>query len=149
MRNILYILPVILFLFVSCNSDRVKELEERNKELQKLVVLLKDKKVQEGALNDSIFKMYWDLREKVTRHYKTYYEVTDKIVRDDIDNEWSLSEFISDYAEDYGYIDKDYFDEYASEHGYIFKDEIIEYIINNYSEEDVKEWFDSRGYGHL
>ena len=91
MKRLLFILPIILIFFVSCeyNTDKISSLEYENQRL-------KDSLNKKASLYDSLYKDYWVLRNKMTKHIKYVYTVYDDVIRDEDGSEWDLDEFFTE-----------------------------------------------------
>ena len=135
MRKILFILPIILVLFISCNSDQIKNLEERNKALEERnkelfdsLSIYKDKYIQKDSLYDSVLNKYWDLREKMTKHIEYVYTVYDDIIRDEEGKEWDFDEFVTQYCD-------------GSDFVYLHVDDILDYVHKHYDKDEIIEYY--------
>ncbi len=123
MRKLLFIVPLIIIVFFSCNHDNN---EERIKSLQDSLNYFQKKYMEKDSLYDSIYSQYWELREKVTKHMKYYYTVYEDVIRDEDGTEYTIQEFLSDLYENDGMQD------------YI----LITDLTTRYSKSDIIDLFD-------
>lgn len=91
MRRLLFILPIILVVLVSCeyNTDKISRLEYENNELRKEIN-------NKDSRYDSLLSEYRTLKEKMTKHIKYVYTVYDDVIRDEEGSEWDLDEFFTE-----------------------------------------------------
>ena len=91
MKRLLFILPIILVVLVSCeyNTDKISRLEYENSELRESIN-------NKDSRYDSLLNEYRILKEKMTKHIKYVYTVYDDVIRDEEGSEWDLDEFFTE-----------------------------------------------------